>query len=143
MTESLFTELKGAARMAGNDRSHLSAHVLCPQNVATKINISERNQHLQTERKAVEVDADNPRHQAFQEHGMTPERCAALVFEAMETGQFYILADNPEDLGYVRKSGAMRHQAILEDGRSLIDGPSTGGGGLPGRNVKSEFMERF
>ena len=74
---------------------------------------------------------------------MTPERCAALVFEAMETGQFYVLADNPEDLGYVRKSGAMRYQAILEDGRSLIDGPSTGGGGLPGRNVKSEFMERF
>ena len=46
---------------------------------------------------------------------MTPERCADLVFEAMETGQFYILADNPEDLGYVRKSGAMRHQAILEE----------------------------
>ena len=34
------------------------------------------------------------------QNGMTPARIADLVFEAMETGQFYILADNPEDLGY-------------------------------------------
>ena len=41
---------------------------------------------------------------------MTPARIADLVFEAMETGQFYILADNPEDLGYVKMSGAVRYQ---------------------------------
>ena len=38
MTESLFTELRAAGMGAT-----LSAHVLCPQTVATNITISERN----------------------------------------------------------------------------------------------------
>ena len=102
---------------------------------------------------------------------MTPARIADLVFEAMETGQFYILADNPEDLGYVKMSGAVRYQvgdrrthhlmgvlqeflgpgsltknhwqAILEDSRSSIDGAVIGGGGLPRGDHVSEFMRNF
>ena len=35
------------------------------------------------------------------------------------------------DVGFVRGAGELRYQAILEDGRSLLDGPSAGGGGLP------------
>ena len=46
---------------------------------------------------------------------MTPARIADLVFEAMETGQFYILADNPEDLGY---------GAPTPTGSSLLDSSS-------------------
>ena len=64
MTESLFTELR-AAGMGGT----LSAHVLCPQTVATNITISERNRHLQERGgsdAAVTPDTSAPGHQAFQ-----------------------------------------------------------------------------
>ena len=42
-----------------------------------------------------------------------------------------MLADMDNDTGYVRAAGELRYQAILEDSRSLLDGPLAGGGGLP------------
>jgi len=64
MTEALFTELRAAGMGAT-----LSAHVLCPQTVATNITISERNRHLQERGgsdAAVTPDTSAPGHQAFQ-----------------------------------------------------------------------------
>ena len=104
LTEALFQELRGA----------LTAHVLCPNVVATNIITSERNR---PERYGGPRNAGpNPIADRFKAFGMPPRRCADMVFEAIRRGTFYILAEAEEDPGYVYSEAETRMQAILSGG---------------------------
>ena len=108
LTESLYQELGGK----------LTAHVLCPNVVATNIITSERNrpERFGGPRRA----GPNPIGERFKAFGMPPSRCADLVFDAIRTGIFYIMAECEDDPGYVYLEAKTRMEAIL-------------GGGLPYR----------
>ena len=108
LTEALYQELQG----------RLTAHVLCPNAVSTNIMTSERNR---PERHGgPRGGGSNPIVERFKALGMPPSRCAAFVFDAIQTGTFYILAEAEDDPGYVYSEAETRMQAIL-------------GGGLPYR----------
>ena len=108
LTESLYQELGG----------RLTAHVLCPNVVATNIVTSERNR---PERYGGPRHVGpNPIAERFKAFGMPPSRCAEMVFDAIRTGIFYIMAEAEDDPGYVYSEAETRMQAIL-------------GGGLPYR----------
>ena len=116
LTEALYQELNG----------RLTAHVLCPNAVATNIITSERNR---PDRYGGPRDAGpNPIAERFKAFGMPPSRCAEFVFDAIRTGTFYILAEAEEDPGYVYSEAETRMQAIL-------------GGGLPYR-PRSAFLSK-
>ena len=105
LCESLYQELRG----------RLSVHVLCPNVVATNIVTSERNR---PERFGGPRIADGPSRIAerFKAFGMPPSRCAGLVFDAIQDGTFYIMAEAEDDPGYVRSEAEVRMKAILEGG---------------------------
>lgn len=107
MMEALYQELGG----------RLSVHVLCPNVVATNITTSERNR---PERfggpRAQTGDLPSRIAERFKAFGMPPSRCADLVFDAIRTGTFYIMAESEDDPGYVRLEAETRMKAILEDG---------------------------
>ncbi|MCY4011960.1 MAG: SDR family NAD(P)-dependent oxidoreductase [Gammaproteobacteria bacterium] len=116
LTEALFQELQG----------RLTAHVLCPNAVATNIITSERNR---PERYGgPRGGGSNPIAERFKAFGMPPSRCAEFVFDAIRTGTFYIMAEAEEDPGYVYSEAETRMQAIL-------------GGGLPYR-PRSAFLTK-
>ena len=108
LTEALFQELRG----------RLSVHVLCPNVVATNIVTSERNRPARF--GGVPPHAASGRANRIQERfkafGMPPSRCADMVFEAIRTGVFYIMAESEDDPGFVRLEAETRMQAILEGG---------------------------
>ena len=108
LTEALYQELGG----------RLTAHVLCPNVVATNIVTSERNrpQRYGGPRHA----GPNPVAERFKAFGMPPSRCADYVFDAIRTGVFYVMAEAEDDPGYIYLEAETRMQAIL-------------GGGLPYR----------
>ena len=106
----------------GEVSGRVSVHVLCPNAVATNIVTSERHRpehfggsgaHEQT---AVS-SRSNPILERFKKYGMPPSRCAELVFDAMRTGVFYILAEAEDDEGYVRLEAQTRMEAILNGTR--------------------------
>jgi len=103
--QALYQELRG----------RLSVHVLCPNVVATNIVTSERNrpERFGGPRR---TSAANPVLERFKAFGMPPSRCADLVFDAIRTGTFYIMAESEDDPGYVRLEAETRMKAILEDG---------------------------
>ena len=108
LTEALFQELGG----------RLSVHVLCPNVVATNIVTSERNR---PQRFGGPVRSDvgsraNRIAERFKAFGMPPSRCAEMVFEAIRTGTFYILAEAEQDPGFVYLEAETRMKAILEGG---------------------------
>ena len=105
LMEALYQELGG----------RLSVHVLCPNVVATNIVTSERNrpERFGGPRAAA---GGNPIAERFKAFGMPPSRCADLVFDAIRTGIFYILAEAEEDPGYVYSEAETRMKAILEGG---------------------------
>ena len=116
LTEALYQELDG----------RLTAHVLCPNVVATNIITSERNR---PERYGgPRAAGPNPIAERFKAFGMPPSRCADLVFDAIRTGLFYIMAEAEDDPGYVYSEAETRMQAIL-------------GGGLPYR-PRSAFISK-
>lgn len=116
LTEALYQELQG----------RLTAHVLCPNAVATNIITSERNR---PERYGgPRGGGSNPIAERFKAFGMPPSRCAEFVFDAIRTGTFYIMAEAEEDPGYVYSEAETRMQAIL-------------GGGLPYR-PRSAFLSK-
>ena len=47
---------------------------------------------------------------------MAPSRCADLVFDAIQSGEFYILAEALDDPGYVHLEAQTRMDAILNKG---------------------------
>ena len=109
LTESLYQELGGK----------LTAHVLCPNVVATNITTS-RAQPAGPIRRSAPGRAKSNRAERFKAFGMPPSRCADLVFDAIRTGIFYIMAECEDDPGYVYLEAKTRMEAIL-------------GGGLPYR----------
>ena len=107
LCEALYQELRG----------QLSVHVLCPNVVGT--NIVKSNTHRPerfggpTEASAAqEALADR-----FKNFGMPPSRCAEMVFEAIQEGDFYILAEAEEDPGHIHNQAQVRMDAILNRGR--------------------------
>ncbi len=107
LCEALFQELGG----------RLTVHVLCPNVVATNIITSERNrpERFGGPRRPAQ-GRPNPVAERFKAFGMPPSRCAELVFDAIRTGTFYIMAESEDDPGYVRLEAETRMKAILEDG---------------------------
>ena len=106
LMEALYQELGG----------RLSVHVLCPNVVATNIVTSERNRPERFGGPRVPRGHTNPVAERFKAFGMPPSRCADLVFDAIRTGTFYVMAESEDDPGYVRLEAETRMKAILEDG---------------------------
>jgi hypothetical protein len=95
MMESLHNELKSR----GPNAKNVSAHVLCPQVVATNVTAGGPGDECEAWRTAA---SNSSVHKGFQEYGYRASKMAALVFEAAASGQFYLLADMETDVGYVR-----------------------------------------
>ena len=106
LTEALYQELRG----------RLSVHVLCPNVVATNIVTSERNRPARFGGPPSASAAANRLAERFKAFGMPPARCAELVFEAIQSGVFYVMAESDDDPGYVRLEAETRMKAILEGG---------------------------
>ena len=107
LMEALYQELGG----------RLSVHVLCPNVVATNIVTSERNRPARFGGpRGPSGDRPNPVAERFKAFGMPPSRCADLVFDAIRTGAFYVLAESEDDPGYVRLEAETRMKAILGNG---------------------------
>ena len=108
LTEALFQELRG----------QLTVHVLCPNVVATNIVTSERNRPARFGGPPAHATSGRPNRIAerFKAFGMPPSRCAELVFEAIRTGVFYVMAESEDDPGFVRLEAETRMKAILEGG---------------------------
>ena len=107
LTEALYQELGG----------RLTAHVLCPNVVSTNIVTSERNrpERFGGPRRPA-AGRPHPVAERFKAFGMPPSRCAELVFDAIRTGIFYIMAESEDDPGYVRLEAETRMKAILDGG---------------------------
>ena len=97
LTEGVFDELQG----------ELSVHVLCPNVVAT--NIVAGGKTLNNP----EIKWLDERFKAF---GMSPQRCADAVFDAIQSGRFYVLAEAEDDPTAVRDQAEARMHAILNGG---------------------------
>ena len=108
LTEAIYQELGG----------RLSVHVLCPNVVATDIITSERNRppRFGGPPTGPRSAGRNPIAERFKAFGMPPSRCARMVFDAIRTGTFYILAEAEDDPGFVRLEAETRMEAILEGG---------------------------
>ena len=108
LAEALFQELRG----------RLSVHVLCPNVVATNIVTSERNrpQRFGGPPQRTAASPANVIAERFKAMGMPPSRCADMVFDALHSGTFYILAEAEEDPGYVYSEAETRMKAILDGG---------------------------
>jgi NAD(P)-dependent dehydrogenase (short-subunit alcohol dehydrogenase family) len=110
LTEGLWHDLRAAG-------SPVSASVLCPGLIATRIVTAARNRpdHLRDADRAVAED-DARRMEAaqafFLESGMPPAEVAAMVVDAIRTDRFYVLTHPEMILDQVRA----RTQGIL-DGR--------------------------
>ena len=105
LCEALYQELGG----------RLSVHVLCPNVVATNIVTSERNRPDRFGGPRVS-EAANRVAKGFKEFGMPPSRCADFVFDAMQSGTFYVMAEAEDDPGHIRRQAETRMKGILEDG---------------------------
>ncbi len=106
----------------GEVRGQLSVHVLCPNAVATNIVTSERNRPerfggMKPDPSRTAESFANPVADRFKQFGMPPSRCAEMVFDAIQSGVFYILAEAEDDEGYVRLEAETRMNAILNGTR--------------------------
>ena len=101
----------------GEVRGRLSVHVLCPNVVATNIVTSLRNRPARFGGPVEAGEAARRVQAGFKAFGMPPARCAEMVFDAIQSGVFYILAEAEEDPGYVRLEAETRMNAILQGGR--------------------------
>ena len=110
LTEALYSEVAG----------RLSVHVLCPNVVATNIVQSARNRPVRyggpPRVSAAQAQSQQRISERFKAFGMPPSRCAQFVFDAIRTGEFYILAEVADDPGYVRLEAQTRMHAILDGG---------------------------
>ncbi|MFP3906648.1 MAG: SDR family NAD(P)-dependent oxidoreductase [Acidimicrobiales bacterium] len=109
LTEGLWHDLRSAG-------SSISASVLCPGLIATRIVTAGRNRpdHLRNELNEAEESEIDRRMRAaeqfFLESGMPPAEVAAMVVEAIGEDRFYILTHPEMILDQVRT----RMEAILE-----------------------------
>ena len=107
LTEALHGEVQGG----------LSVHVLCPNVVATNIVTSLRNRPQRFGGPVASGEGARRVQERFHAFGMPPSRCAEMVFDAIRSGVFYILAEADEDPGYVRLEAETRMNAILNGTR--------------------------
>lgn len=107
LCEALYQELRG----------QLSVHVLCPNVVGTNIVKSGTHRPERFGGPTPSSEFQEALVQRFKSHGMPPSRCATMVFDAIQSGDFYILAEAEEDPGHVRNQAKVRMEAILERGR--------------------------
>ena len=106
LMEALFQELRG----------RLSVHVLCPNVVATNIVTSERHRPDRFGGPRVPAARASRIAERFKAFGMPPSRCAQMVFDAIRSGVFYVMAEAEEDPGFVYLEAETRMKAILEGG---------------------------
>ena len=106
LMEALFQELRG----------RLSVHVLCPNVVATNIVTSERNRPDRYGGPRVPAAHAKRIAERFKTFGMPPSRCAEMVFDAIRSGVFYVMAEAEEDPGFVYLEAETRMKAVLEGG---------------------------
>ena len=105
LSESLYQEVAG----------RVSVHVLCPNIVATNIVRSNRRRPERYGGTTRELNQElDDRFKAF---GMPPATCASMAFDAIRTGDFYILAEAEDDPGHIRRQVEVRMEAILEGGK--------------------------
>lgn len=110
LMEALHQELRGQS---------ITTHVLCPNVVATNIVTSERNRPERfggTPERQAAARRGNVIQDRFLAFGMPPSRCADFVFDSIECGIFYVMAEAEEDPGYVHLEVETRMKAIMEDG---------------------------
>ena len=107
LMEALYQEVRG----------RISTHVLCPNVTATSIVNSGAHR---PERFGGPTPASAGTIRVldrFKRFGMPPSRCAEMVFQAIESGDFYILAEAEEDPGHIYNQAKVRMDAILNHGR--------------------------
>ena len=107
LCEALYQELRG----------RLSVHVLCPNVVGTNIVRSGTHRPERFGGPAPSSPAIEALVERFKNHGMPPSRCADMVFQAIQSGDFYILAEAEEDPGHIHNQAKVRMEAILNRGR--------------------------
>ena len=110
LMEALHNELQG----------RLTTHVLCPNVVATNITSSERNRPDRfggSEESRSHSAKGGIIQDRFQELGMPPSQCADYVFNAMQDGTFYVLAEADDDPGYIHREAETRMSSILNGER--------------------------
>ena len=107
LCEALYQELRGA----------LSVHVLCPNVVGTNIVKSGTHRPERFGGPTPSSPMQEALAERFKNHGMPPSRCAAMVFDAIQSGDFYILAEAEEDPGHIYNQAKVRMDAILNRGR--------------------------
>ncbi len=107
LCEALYQELQG----------RLSVHVLCPNVVGTNIVRSGTHRPERFGGPTPASSATEALVERFKNFGMPPSRCAEMVFNAIQTGDFYILAEAEEDPGHIYNQAKVRMDAILNHGR--------------------------
>ena len=107
LCEALYQELQG----------RLSVHVLCPNVVGTNIVRSGTHRPERFGGPTPSSPAIDALVERFKNYGMPPSRCAEMVFGAIQSGDFYILAEAEEDPGHIHNQAKVRMEAILNHGR--------------------------
>ncbi|MCY4130755.1 MAG: SDR family NAD(P)-dependent oxidoreductase [Gammaproteobacteria bacterium] len=107
LCEALYQELQG----------RLSVHVLCPNVVGTNIVRSGTHRPERFGGPTPTSPATEALVTRFKNYGMPPSRCADMVFKAIQSGDFYILAEAEEDPGHIYNQAKVRMDAILNHGR--------------------------
>lgn len=107
LCEALYQELRGA----------LSVHVLCPNVVGTNIVKSGTHRPERFGGPTPSSEMQEALVDRFKNFGMPPSLCASYVFNAIQSGDFYILAEADEDPGHIYNQAKVRMDAILNKGR--------------------------
>lgn len=107
LMEALYQEVRG----------RISTHVLCPNVVATNIVNSAAHRPERFGGPTPAGEGTLRVLDRFKRFGMPPSRCAEMVFQAIESGDFYILAEAEEDPGHIYNQAKVRMDAILNHGR--------------------------
>ena len=107
LCEALYQELRGK----------LSVHVLCPNVVGTNIVKSGTHRPERFGGPTPSSEMQERLADRFKTYGMPPSRCATMVFDAIQSGDFYILAEAEEDPGHLYNQAKVRMDAILNHGR--------------------------
>ncbi len=105
--EGLHQELQG----------RLTSHVLCPQVTATNIVGSERYRPERFGGPSQLSPAYQTFMDRFKSEGVPPSEVADNVFNAMQTGTFYIMSEAEQDPGYIRLQVETRMNSILNGER--------------------------
>ena len=107
LCEALYQELRG----------RLSVHVLCPNVVGTNIVKSGTHRPERFGGPTPSSPMTDALAERFKNFGMPPSQCAEMVFAAIQSGDFYILAEADEDPGHIYNQAKVRMDAILNHGR--------------------------